>query len=86
MKVYVNGKLYDAEREKIAIVLTAQDRLNIIAMPPEAKIYAAMPDSTTGDEIKEFQDEFSRILHPVSEKDSSDVKESLDPDDSLAVS
>lgn len=43
MKVYVNGEIFEPEKDVIAIILTEEDKKNIRGMKTE-KAYLAFPD------------------------------------------
>jgi len=53
MKVKINGKVYDAEKDTILIHLNPLTKFNIQNMPDDKSIYACCPLSKTDEELKE---------------------------------
>lgn len=74
MKVKIKNTIYDAENEPIMLILSAQDRLNILAMKPNYTDYCAYPDSIPEDRITHFMDETPEKPLYV-EPPSADIKE-----------
>jgi hypothetical protein len=62
MKVYVGGKLYDAKKDKIAIILEHIDKLFIMQMHPHSQFYIVGPDEASQEELQNFSDAASRAV------------------------
>ena len=56
MKVKVGDKITCGCDEPVMVILTAQDRLNILAMAPALTKYAIIPDDFPRDEVDEWMD------------------------------
>ena len=54
MQLKVGSKIYKDSEQPVAIFLTAQDRLNILAMDPKRNFYCAFPKDTTEEAVKAF--------------------------------
>ena len=55
MKVKIGNVIYTAENEAIMLILSAQDKVNINAMLPEATKYCSFDDNMySKEQIKEF--------------------------------
>ncbi len=55
MKIKVGDKIYDAEDERIMVILSDWDKENITNMLPECHKYASWPEGTfTPEEISEW--------------------------------
>lgn len=54
MHVKVGDKIYKDQDQPVGIILTAQDRLNIMAMDPKRNFYCSFPNGTKEEVIKEF--------------------------------
>ena len=54
MKVKIGDRVYDANEEPIMVILTEQDKVNILNMIPEATKYCVFPDTVDTELIKEF--------------------------------
>ncbi len=50
MKVKVGDKVYDSNEEPILLVMSVDDKVNIMNMPKEATKYCSFPDSMTVEE------------------------------------
>lgn len=65
MKVKVGDRIFDAEKEPIAIFLEPMDRINIIGMPPQNNVYAAFPKQGYNEEaINAFMSTDWNSPHP----------------------
>ena len=61
MKVEIRGKVYDATKEPIIVILSDQDRKNINNMVSGATLYGVFPDGFSNPEaIKMMEDTKSR--------------------------
>jgi len=56
MKIKLGNKIYDPQQEPMLIILDPIDRLNIIAMKPEANIYASYPKGMARADVEKFMD------------------------------
>lgn len=54
MQVKIGDKLYKDSEEIVGVILTPQDRLNIIAMDPGRNFYMSYPKNTAEEQLKEF--------------------------------
>lgn len=54
MRVKVGEKIYDGKEEPVMVILSKEDKDNIVGMPPELTKYAAYPDDVPREEIKKF--------------------------------
>jgi len=54
MLVKIGNVVYRDEKEPVGVFLTAQDRLNIIAMSPKVNFYCSFPKGTSEEVVKEF--------------------------------
>ena len=54
MLVKIKDQIYNADNEPIMLILTAQDRLNIIGMNPNASYFCVYPNETSPEEIDAF--------------------------------
>ncbi len=54
MQLKVGSKIYKDSEQPVGIFLTAQDRLNILAMDPKRNFYCAFPKDTTEEAVKAF--------------------------------
>jgi len=54
MRVKIKDTIYDADKEPIMLLLTAQDRLNIIGMHPDASFFCVYPNNIDQAEIDDF--------------------------------
>lgn len=56
MKVKIGTKLYDSDNEPIMLILSPQDRLELIAMSPQQNCLCNHPTTMTKEEILEFME------------------------------
>lgn len=54
MQVKIGKRIYKDGDEPVGVFLTAQDRVNILAMDPNRNFYCSFPKTTTEAEVKEF--------------------------------
>ena len=54
MKVKIDEKIYDSEKEPIMVILSESDKENIYNMLPEATKYCSFPDEIPVESIREF--------------------------------
>jgi hypothetical protein len=52
MKIKIGDKIYDGEKEPIMVILTQQDKRNIVNMSPECTKYCVYPDNLAAEEIE----------------------------------
>ena len=57
MKVKIKNVLHDSDKEPILLILSAQDRLNIIAMLPASTNCCFYPEGFSDDRVTAFMDE-----------------------------
>lgn len=58
MKVKIKNKIYDGKKERIMVILTAQDKKNIKRMRPEFTKYCEYPrDKYSENEMEEWMEE-----------------------------
>ena len=57
MKVKIKNTIYDSENEPIMLVLSAQDRLHILAMKPSSTQFCTYPANMSYDRLEAFIDE-----------------------------
>jgi len=74
MQVKIKNTIYDSENEPIMLILSAQARLNILAMQPNATKYISYPDNISDDRIAQFINETPENPLYV-EPPSADIKE-----------
>jgi len=60
MKVIINNKIYDAEKEPIILILSDSDKINIQNMGKRIR-YFACPDKMTNEEINIFVRKYENI-------------------------
>jgi len=56
MKVKIGNTIYDPAKEPVLLILDPIDKLNIMAMKPEANIYVSHPKAMPLEEVKKFMD------------------------------
>ena len=54
LKVKVGDKIYDSSKEPVMVILTNNDKYNIVHMPKDYKKYCCYPAGLDEDKIKEF--------------------------------
>jgi len=57
VKVKIKNVLHDSDKEPILLILSAQDRLNIIAMLPASTNCCFYPEGFSDDRVTAFMDE-----------------------------
>ena len=68
MRVKIKDTIYDADKEPIMLLLTAQDRLNIIGMHPDASYFCVYPNNMDQAEIDTFVE-----MKPATVETASDM-------------
>lgn len=59
MKIKIGNKIYDGEKELIAVYLTDADKKNIKDMHPDCSVYSQFPkEKYPVDEVIEYLDRF----------------------------
>lgn len=54
MQVKIGDKIYKDTDQPLGIILTAQDRLNILAMAPDRNFYLSYPQNTPPEVVADF--------------------------------
>lgn len=54
MQIKIGDKVYKDDEQPIGVFLTAQDRINIIAMEPNKNFYCSYPKDTPGEDVQKF--------------------------------
>lgn len=75
MLVFVNNKLYDDSETPIILVLSPQDRLDIIAMPPKDNLMYTIPEGMTEKDRLDFFKRYDKAMREKAENEG-DKKES----------
>jgi len=54
MQVKIGDKIYRDNDHPVGVFLTAQDRINILAMDPDKNFYCAFPKDTSEGDVRKF--------------------------------
>ena len=54
MQVKIGDKIYRDNEQPIGVFLTAQDKINILAMAPNKNFYCSYPQNTSEEDVKKF--------------------------------
>lgn len=63
MKIAINDKIYDSNEVPVLIEFTAQERLDIIGMPPDNNILILAPDNLNTEGISKWGQHVINQLH-----------------------
>jgi hypothetical protein len=66
MKIAIGFEIHDSDETPILIHLTAQERLNIIGMPPTKNILVLAPNNMASDSIDKWAQDVMTRLDPKS--------------------
>lgn len=74
MKIAIGFEIYDTEETPVLIHLTAQERLNIIGMPPNKNIFVMAPTGMASENIDKWAQDVMTRIDPKSvyEKEKDD--------------
>lgn len=56
MKIKVDNRIYDPNRDPVMVILSEADKRNIADMPPEATRYAAFPEGMSKEDAEKFME------------------------------
>jgi hypothetical protein len=63
MLIYVDGKLYNDSEKPVVLILSPQDRLDIIGMKPDENMVVTLPDGMTAEEQTAFMEAYKVAAH-----------------------
>jgi hypothetical protein len=64
MKIAIGFEIHDSEKTPILIQFSAQDRLDIIGMPPEKNILILAPDKMANEGIDKWAQDIMTRMDP----------------------